>query len=269
MKGTFDAYGVRVGVRTNRASILRRLRSRLPAGWHHAKSGEAGHWLSLLAGRRSFEVHDGAVRLARMQSLERAIGFLLSELSRHVAENATRRLFVHAGVVGWRGAAILIPGRSHSGKSTLVAALVEAGAECYSDEYAVLDSRGRVHPLPLPLNLRTPAGRPRPTSPMGLGRVGTKALPVGMVLVTRYRRGARWRPRRLSPGEATLALLSHTVPARKCPKAALRILPRVAVRAVALRGTRGEARLVVESILRSATAGKGPSLEPGRTWAAS
>ena len=43
-------------------------------------------------------------------------------------------------IVTWgRGRAIVIPGRTFSGKSTLVAELVRAGATYYSDEYAVED----------------------------------------------------------------------------------------------------------------------------------
>src|ERR1700722_13695640 len=45
-----------------------------------------------------------------------------------VAENASDYVFVHAGCVSLNGKAILIPGRSYSGKSSLVAALLCAGA---------------------------------------------------------------------------------------------------------------------------------------------
>jgi len=61
-------------------------------------------------------------------------------------------------VVAWRGRAILLPGRSYVGKSTLVMELVRAGAVYYSDEYAVLDARGRVHPFAQPVALREPDG---------------------------------------------------------------------------------------------------------------
>src|ERR671929_229610 len=87
----------------------------------------------------------------------------------------------HAGVVGWQGRAILIPGRSFSGKSTLVAALVRAGATYYSDEFAVLDERGRVHPFPKKLSMRLEgSARPRfaPVEELG-GRRGTTPLRVG------------------------------------------------------------------------------------------
>ena len=71
-----------------------------------------------------------------------------------IAEVARNRVFVHAGVVGWKGRAIVIPGRSYSGKSTLVSELIRAGAAYYSDEYAVFDSRGRVYPFAKPLEMR-------------------------------------------------------------------------------------------------------------------
>ena len=61
---------------------------------------------------------------------------------------------MHAGVVGWNGRALLLPGRTLSGKTTLVAELLRAGATYYSDELAVLDARGRVHPFPKPLAIR-------------------------------------------------------------------------------------------------------------------
>ena len=64
----------------------------------------------------------------------------------HVANYAPDRVFVHAGVVAWRGRALVLPGTSFAGKTTLVAELVRAGAIYYSDEYAVLDEQGRVHP---------------------------------------------------------------------------------------------------------------------------
>ena len=82
-----------------------------------------------------------------MESLE-------SDMQRFVAEMAHRRVFVHAGVVGWQGKAIIIPGRTFTGKTTMVAELVRAGATYYSDEYAVFDLQGRVHPYARPLGMR-------------------------------------------------------------------------------------------------------------------
>ena len=159
---------------------------------------------------------------------------------------ARRRLFVHAGVVGWRGRAIVIPGASLSGKSSLVAALVRAGATYYSDysdEYAVFDARGRVHPFPTALSIRDGTnGKPRRCAVEALGgRSGVAPLPVGLVVITTYRAGAAWRGRPLSPGRAMLELLRHTVPARRRPRSAIATLRTVAASATVLKGVRGEA----------------------------
>jgi hypothetical protein len=154
-----------------------------------------------------------------------------------------RGIFVHAGVVGWQGQAILIPGRSHAGKTSLVTALLDAGATYYSDEYAILDARGRVWPCLRPLRIRDggdDAGRRVTATDIG-ARLGRRPLPVALVAAARYRPGARWRPRTLTPGEAVLELFSHTVPARFRPRDAFRILKQVASRATTLKGTRGEA----------------------------
>src|SRR5262249_6714881 len=147
----------------------------------------------------------------------------------NVAVKARHRLFVHAGVVGWRGRAIMVPGRSMTGKTVLVEALVRAGATYYSDDYAILDTRGCVYPYAKPLSLRENGGvirRHLPVESLG-GRCGTKPLPVGLVVVTRYEAGACWRPRRLWPGQAVLALLDHTLLARSRPELTLETMQQV------------------------------------------
>jgi serine kinase of HPr protein (carbohydrate metabolism regulator) len=176
---------------------------------------------------------------------------LESDLRLFVAELAKHRVFVHAGVVGWKGKAIVIPGRSYSGKSTLVAELVRAGATYYSDEYAVLDSRGRVHPFSKPLELREEGQyRQKKITAAELGgESGRKPLPVGLVLMTQFKSGARWRPRKLTAGKGVLEMLFNTVSARRSPARALATLQRVAAQAEVLKGVRGDARKVVPAVL--------------------
>src|SRR5208283_5118090 len=112
---------------------------------------------------------------------------------------------------------ILIPGLSCSGKTTLVAALVGAGATYYSDEYAVLDKEGCVHPYAKRLSIRVPDDKIRiRCRPNELGGTqGVDPIPVGLIVVTQYRIGASWRPRLLSPGRAVLALIDNTVSIRR------------------------------------------------------
>ena len=68
-----------------------------------------------------------------------ATAVLRSRLLGHMLAYARGRAFIHAACVGYRGTAILIPGQGNSGKSTLAAALVRAGALYYTDDYAPID----------------------------------------------------------------------------------------------------------------------------------
>ncbi len=165
---TLTAYGVRIGIRANSPEVLERLTEYLPPAWEPSSSALVDQLYSLVVGgpdprpgiRRFHLLYAGAARLARTHLLTEVLERFGSDLQLYTAEMAPNRLFVHAGVVGWQGKAILLPGRSYSGKSTLVAALLQAGATYYSDEYALLDARGRVHPYPKPLSLRSPTGEP-------------------------------------------------------------------------------------------------------------
>src|SRR5258706_3289708 len=142
------SHGVSVGLRTNEPEALDRLVRRLPPGWRPAASPRVERLYSLRVGdgpgrgiRRFSLLYRDDVKVARSLEPTAIVSALESDLQLYLAERARRRIFVHAGVVGWQGRAVLIPGHSMSGKSTLVAALVRAGASYYSDEYAVLDAR--------------------------------------------------------------------------------------------------------------------------------
>jgi hypothetical protein len=254
------AYGVRIGIRVHDAAVVPHLETALPPGWKPATSPVVDLLFSVFLGgvgprrgvRRYNLLYGNAARLVRSLDTEEVIDAFESYLQLHLAEAARQRLFIHAGVVGWRGRAIVVPGRSHSGKSTLVAALLRAGATYYSDEYAVLDGRGRVHPYARPLSLRDREdGRATRYQVEALGgRTGKQPLPVGLMVMSRYKPGAAWRPRPLSPGQAALALLQHTVSARRQPAAALAMLQKVVLQARVLTSGRGEAEAVVPAILR-------------------
>ncbi len=68
------------------------------------------------------------------------------------------KLAVHAGVIAWNGRVALLPGASQAGKTTLVTELLKRGTVYYSDEYALLDTEGRVHAYPRALMLRESGG---------------------------------------------------------------------------------------------------------------
>ena len=259
---SFVAYGLRVGVRVDDADSLEQLKTCFPPGWRPSGSPIVDRLYSFIGGsvkpeskvRRFHVLYADATRLARTMDVREVLGTLETYLQLYIAESARRRVFVHAGVVGWNGRAIVIPGRSFSGKSTLVAALVRAGAIYYSDEYAVLDYGGRVHPYSRPLYMRdngNQRGKRYPVDDLG-GKPGVTSVPVGLVLATRYRQGARRRHRSLTPGRALLELLANTVPARRKPQVALSTLKHVVLGAPTFKGVRGEAAETAEFILSRA-----------------
>ena len=254
-----DSYGVRIGIRLNEPRLLERLAPHLPPGWRLPRSAVVDRLFSLWVDpratgpRRPSRLYAGRSRLARTTDLGEALAVLESEIRQTVAAESRSRVFVHAGVVGWRGRAIVIPGRSRSGKTTLVAELVKAGADYYSDEFAVLDSRGRVFPFPKPLSIRGPGGcdvhaRKRTAEDLG-GVSGQRPLKVGLVVLAHHRPGSTWRPARLSAGRAVLEMLAHTVPARLRPEASLEALERAVEHASILRGKRGEAEETARHLL--------------------
>jgi hypothetical protein len=257
---SFRAYGVRVGVRVNDKDALGQLVDHLPPGWELSSSPVVERLYSFRVGgagsranlRRFSLLYANDARVGRSLDLAQMMKLFESDLQLFVAEASPRRVFVHAGVVGWKGKAILIPGRSFTGKTSLVVELVRAGATYFSDEYAVLDSHGRVHPYPRQLWIREKSSLESerwPVESLG-GSSGVKPLPVGLVIVTRYKAGARWRPSRVTPGKGALALLDNTVSIQRRPELAFPVLSKVASEATILKGVRGEAASIVDSILK-------------------
>ena len=253
------AYGVRVGVRTNRPEFLDRILDYAPPLWRPTPAQTVDRLFSFRfqgaksrrRGRSPHLLMDDSKTVVRSGSLKEIFEAFETRLKMYVAEMARRRVFVHAGAVGWRGKAIIIPGRSMSGKTSLVAELVRAGATYYSDEYAVLDARGRVHAYPQPLAIRDEQSArqvKRRAEELG-GVTGTRPLPIGLVVISRYRDGSSWRPRRLTAGQAVLALLDNTIPARRKPRVVLPTLERALSEAAVLKGARGEAEETARLIL--------------------
>ena len=164
-------------------------------------------------------------------------------------------VFVHAGVVAHGGGALVLPGRSLAGKTTLVAALVAQGAAYLSDEFAVLDAEGAVHPYPKPLSLRVNpdslAQWDAPVEHFG-GVAADRAFRAAIIAVTRYERGAQWRPVRRSPADGAMALLSNAVPARERPAETLAAVRRASADAMVLEGPAARRHETSRVLLRRA-----------------
>ena len=256
----FTAYGLCFGLRVNDLAAFSPVCDAVPLGWRAAPAGEVDVLYSLRmvppggsAGAHSCHLlYCGSALIAQAPDLALVLTLFNKHAELLTAFRARDCLFVHAGVVGRHGRALLVPGRSMTGKTTLVKALVEAGAIYYSDEFAILDSQGQVYPYPLPLSIRGASGQPgwkAPVEALG-GQTGSAPLPIGLVVVTRYREGATWRPRRLSAGRALLALMDNTVAARGEPGYSMPILRAVVTGAAVVCGTRGEAGGVAADLLQ-------------------
>lgn len=250
-------FGVRIGIRTNRCELLDQILDYAPPLWKPTLVPSVERMFSFKFGNGSSRTGgsshvllDSLESEMKSRSLKRILEAFQVRVKIYVAEMARRRVFVHAGVVGWQGKAIIVPGRSMSGKTTLVAELVRAGAKYYSDEYAVLDMFGRVHPYPEPLAIRNDSYKQNKLRAEEIGGVtGVKPLPVGKVIVSRYLTGAHWRPKKLSAGQAILELLANTIPARRKPEVVIPTLRGAMSVATAFKGVRGEARETARLIL--------------------
>lgn len=247
----FGGYGARIGVRFTDAGLGAELALRPSAGTRLAAPGRVDRMLSVFRQGGRYSIY--ADQEMKCQPVLHAD--LLDAFDTHLrasfAEFSRKKVFVHAGVVGWRGKAIVFPGSSRAGKSTLVAKLVERGAAYFSDEYAVLDNKGNAHPFAKPLSLRdTRTSRQHETSVEALGGVSARrAMPVGLVIVTRYREGACWEPNTLSRTDGALEIMAHTIAARRWPALALAVIGAVVERAPVIRSERGDAGTLVDEIL--------------------
>ena len=167
-----------------------------------------------------------------------------------IAERAVGLVFLHAGVVGWKGKAILIPADSFKGKSTLVSELVRNGAEYYSDEFAIVDAAGLVHPFARRINRRTEDYKTYSLSVEDLGgSYGEMPIPVGLVLITEYRANARWSPKKLRPGQGVLEMIPFTLCLRPRPDFSLEVLNKVVGNAIIISSLRSTAEKFAKTLL--------------------
>jgi hypothetical protein len=256
---TFVNQGARVRMEANTRGALELVTRVLPFGSRieRAHSPDAVFSLSLAAG---VATDDAPHRLYRdsallqsspdVEALQRR---LESVLHFAVASHARASLFVHAGVVGWRNHTILLPGPSMIGKSSLVAALLRAGADYYSDEYAIIGAQGHVGPYPKPLLLRRSDDERTPPGPHAhRDRVGTLPLPASLIVSTRYSAGASFAPVTCSPSRGLMILVANTIVVRERPRFALDHLMPIARGATTLEGVRGDADEAAAWLLRFA-----------------
>ncbi len=252
-----SAYGVRLGVRAEHSSVLLGLGDVLPPGWRSVTgpSPRVDRLYSLVFPQDGPPlVYDNATSWIGLSSFPWPD--VLEQLTTsRVVRLATRYVFVHSGVVAWQDRAIVIPGDSRSGKTTLVAALIRAGATYYSDDFAVIDSSGLVRPYARPLKIRRSRfgefDRHR-VEELG-GRRGINPIPMGAVVLAPYEEGAGWQPHTLSRTEGLALLMMNSMQKRRRPEWVLDALTRAASHAVMIGSSRGDADETARRILETAS----------------
>ncbi|HET8586946.1 MAG TPA: hypothetical protein VFM74_03635 [Candidatus Limnocylindria bacterium] len=239
---SFDAFGVAISVSAPEP-IIPRIQTILPPGSmvREPRDGDS-HFILDTRPHVGYRVYHGSESFPAGPDLRVALEVISQRIREEVALDAPHHTFVHAGAVAHNGRGIVLPGRSFAGKTTLVSELVKAGATYYSDEYAVFDEDGLLHPYAKPLAIRTVGYEQddHDVSAFG-GRQGVEPVPVGLVAMCWYERGGTWQPQELSEGQAMLAVLGNTIAAQEHPEQAMPILRKAVSGAVALEGTRGEA----------------------------
>jgi hypothetical protein len=253
--GVLRAYGVPFEVRSNRIEAIGKVVPFLPIGTKSSPQETTGRLYELRFDDKRHKglhvLYRNRRAIARADNEEEIFDRFESDVTVYVADLAPEMTFLHAGVVALNRRAIVLPGRSMVGKSLLVSELLRNGATFYSDEFAVLDGQGRVHPYPRPLQMRKEGEvlqTRHPAENFG-APIGTEPLPISLIALTRYKAGASWRPKQLSAGKAVFELLRHTTGARRFPERALNTLRRVVENAQVFQGTRGEAQEALDWLM--------------------
>jgi hypothetical protein len=254
---SFESFGVRIRIESDHPDLLeeaeRILRKALLNGIGPCDTPDVHHIFELTLDQDGGYVMilNGEIYLPD-ESRENFFSYFDGMIRVSVAEYAVDRTFMHAGVVGWKGKAIVLPAHSYQGKTTLVAELVRNGAVYYTDDYAIFDEEGLVYPFARPLSIRTndiqlPTNKV-PVESLG-GVAGVGPMPVGLVLLTGYKPGAKWKPKVLSPGRGFLEMVPYTIAIKYNPDFSMRVLNNVASRAIIASSLRGSAKEFAKTLL--------------------
>src|SRR5215210_2081743 len=234
----FESFGVRVRVTADAREVRDRIPALLPPDAQPCSPSTAEVSLAVLSrGGTAYDFLIDGSPVTQGIDLDFALTLLEAQLRIHVGLRAPNRIFVHAGVVAHDDRAIVIPGRSFAGKTSLVLALVEAGAVYYSDEFAVLDERGLVHPYAKDVSVRDEDEIQSDHAIERFGGVaGAEPLEVGAVVFAQYRPGAEWNPTELSPGRGALSMFANTLAALQRSEEAMQVIKLAVEGALLLEG---------------------------------
>ena len=165
--------------------------------------------------RYGLERDHGAVR--HRVDAETVLDTALTDLADVVHRRRPNLVLARAGAVAVDGRGVVVVGSPGAGTSTLVRALVAAGATLLSDGLAALDRLGWVHPV-----LVSGDAHPR----AGAADDVPGPVPVSLVVSTSHDGAADWDPLEVHGTRAVLGLLEHVVASQQQAPAARAMLVR-------------------------------------------
>ena len=256
----FEIYGVKIGIRSNNYKLIENLEKNLPHLFPVERKSidfeAAEHKFSFYISKRNKSknfAYQADTKIYVSSFSENDFEILESKIRLTVAEFAQDVIFLHAGVVEYKGKAIIIPGKSFSGKTTLVAELAKRGLKYYSDEYAVIDGLGFVHPYPKKLSMRGIIDDYQQVDidveELG-GKKGVKKLEVGIILVSTFKKRSKFKIEVLSIGSGIIESIANSVSIRQNPEFVLKVLSQITNRARILKTQRNEAKQFVDRFLQ-------------------
>lgn len=255
----FEAYGVKIGIRSNDAEPIESLKKRLhlliPTGFREINSADADYVFSIRwsdkPGKKHL-VYKNDNEILSLSHKDWKLDFLESSIRMTIAEFSDEFVFLHAGAVRYKDKAIIIPAKSFSGKTTLVAELASRGLEYYSDEYAVLDKDGFLHPFPKQLSMRGIIDDHQQVDidveEYG-GKKGSAPINVGVILVSKYIKRAKFQPKLMSSGEGIIESIANSVSIRQNPEFVLKVLGKIMNQAKVVKTNRSEAKKFADKFL--------------------
>lgn len=255
----FESYGVKIGVRCNDPKIVEKIIERLPdllpTGFREIDFEESEFIFSIRwsdkRGKKHLVYKDDKEILA-LSLKDWKYELLDSHIRMTIAEFAKDFVFLHAGAVRYKDKAIIIPARSFSGKTTLVAELAGRGLDYYSDEYAVIDEKGLLHPFPKQLSMRGIIDDHQQVEidveEYG-GKKGVEPINIGLILVSKFIKRAKFQPKLLSAGEGIIESIANSVSIRQNPEFVLKVLGIVMNQAKVVKTNRSEAKNFADKFL--------------------
>ncbi|MGH2873831.1 MAG: hypothetical protein ACRDL5_15390 [Solirubrobacteraceae bacterium] len=237
-----DAFGLRIAVGSSVPEMRGRVAAVLPPGATPCRPNEIQLRFGIARVGDMFQVVGPISDVLWSRDPALAESILAAMVGRALAQFAPEWVFLRAESAIHEGRAILVAGPSMSGKSILLAALAEAGAQPFSDVYTAIGADGLLHVY------RPHAAR---DGALARGEAGwePRPVPVKAVVITDYRPGATWSAAPQSPASATIQLLQFAATDPKRVQEALAAVSRLAAQATVFTGPRGEAHEVVSGLL--------------------